>query len=109
MDAKDTNDTTNLPPDGRKPEFVSLPKSSEQEFYSSLRRSILNSLILANEANDFRPPVKSVSLRRPGAQKGKRLIHLQSLLDYLYGRMERQEEKGRTASPASPGEERLRS
>ena len=91
---------------GRIPEFIELPKPGEKEFYSGLRRSILNSLILPNPANDFRPPVKSVSLRRPGTQKGKRLIHLQSLLSYLYDRMEGKVEV-RADPPASRGGHRL--
>ena len=71
------------------PEFIELPKPGRQEFYSGLRRSTLNRLILPCPSNDFRPPVKSVSLRRPGAQKGKRLIHLQGLLSFLHREMEK--------------------
>ncbi len=45
-------------------------------------------LILPCESNGFKAPVKSVCLRKPGAVKGARLIHLQSLLGYLEERME---------------------
>lgn len=65
------------------PEFVPLPPAKGTEFYSGLRRGSLNQLILPCEANDHRPPVKSVSLRRRGCVKGKRLIELASLLRYL--------------------------
>ena len=65
------------------PEYVPLPSAKETEFYSGLKRGALNQLVLACKANQFRPPVKSVSLRRPGCMKGKRLILLASLLGYL--------------------------
>lgn len=32
--------------------------------------------------------IKTVCLRRPGAAKGARLVHLQSLLDYLHANVE---------------------
>lgn len=61
-----------------RPVYIRLPKSGTLCPYSSLSRSVLNSLILGPNA-----PVKSVSLRKRHALKGTRLIHLQSLLDYL--------------------------
>jgi hypothetical protein len=48
-----------------------------------MSRSGLNALILPSPANNGKPPVKSVCLRKPGAAKGTRLIHLASLLAYL--------------------------
>jgi hypothetical protein len=33
-------------------------------------------------------PIKTVCLRRPGAAKGARLVHLESLLTYLHGQAE---------------------
>ena len=65
------------------PEYVPLPPSKETEFFSGLKRGVLNQLILPCSANHYRPPVKSISLRRPGCAKGKRLISLASLLDHL--------------------------
>jgi hypothetical protein len=32
--------------------------------------------------------IKTVCLRKPGAAKGARLVHLQSLLDYLHSQAE---------------------
>ena len=72
-----------LPESGVFPEYVPLPSAKEIEFYSGLKRGSLNLLVLSCKANGFRPPVKSVSLRRPGCMKGKRLILLASLLGYL--------------------------
>ncbi len=65
------------------PEFVPLPSGKTTEFYSGLKRGALNQLILPGPANNYRPPVKSVSLRRAGNLKGKRLVVLASLLEYL--------------------------
>ena len=69
------------------PEFVPLPPAKGVEFYSGLKRGKLNQLILPCPENGGRPPVKSVSLRQRGCLKGKRLIHLRSLLDYLASRL----------------------
>ena len=71
-----------------KPEFIRLPRPGQQCPYTGLTRSYLNSLILPSEANGHDPPVKSVCLRPRGAQRGVRLIHYESLLEYLYGMME---------------------
>jgi hypothetical protein len=44
----------------------------------------MNDLVLPTEHNDYIPPVKSVSLRKPGAVRGIRLIITKSLIDYIY-------------------------
>jgi hypothetical protein len=64
------------------PEYIRLPKSGPCSI-TGLTRSKLYDLISPSEDNGFKPPVKSVSLRKPGQTKGTRLIVLQSLLDYL--------------------------
>lgn len=68
------------------PEFIRLPKPGQHEPWTGLTRSCLNSLVLPTRENNFRPPVKSISLRKPGTARGVRLIHLQSLMDYLNGK-----------------------
>ena len=68
-------------------EFLRLPKSGQCPI-TGLTRSKLYELISPNEDNGFKPPVKSVSLRKPGQTKGTRLIVLPSLLDYLRGEVE---------------------
>lgn len=50
-----------------------------------MSRASLNELILGPGA-----PVHSVVLRREGASRGIRLIHLESLLNYLHQQMEEQ-------------------
>ena len=69
------------------PEFIRLPKLGLCPI-TGLSRSKLYDLISPNEGNGFKPPVKSLSLRKPGQTKGTRLIVLQSLLDYLRGEVE---------------------
>ena len=65
-----------------RPEFIRLPKLGLCPI-TGLSRSKIYELILPSEANNYKPPVKSVSLRKQGQTKGTRLIVLQSLLDYL--------------------------
>ena len=73
------------------PEFLRLPRNGQRDVVSGLSRSGLNALILPNEENSFKPPVKSVVLRKPGAIRGTRLIVAQSLRDYLYANLATQE------------------
>ena len=67
-----------------KPEFIRLPIVGSACSYTGLRRSKLNELVLPCQANGFKPQVRSVCLRQRGAKKGIRLVHYQSLMDYLY-------------------------
>src|SRR5690348_2480605 len=66
-----------------RPEFIRLPKGREHDPWTGLSRSMLCQLILPCRENDFRPPVRSCTLRRRGTTKGVRLIDLQSLLDHI--------------------------
>ena len=65
-----------------RPEFIRLPIKGLCPF-TGLSRSKIYALILPHEDNDFRPPVRSVSLRKTGQLKGTRLVVLESLLAYL--------------------------
>ena len=76
-----------------RPEFVRLPRGGNEHF-SGLTRSKLNALVLPCPENNGKPPVRSVCLRQPGRIKGVRLIHLQSLLDYLRSQLEGGAESG---------------
>ena len=76
------------------PEFVPLPRARGVEFYSGLKRGSLNQLVLPCEKNGYRPPVKSISLKKPGNSKGTRLIVLSSLLAYLRGLQKAQAGQG---------------
>ena len=75
-----------------KPEFIRLPKPGNLCPWTGLSRSKLNELVLPCNANDFRPPVKSVCLRRRGAATGVRLIVFESLMAFL-GNLRLEEEK----------------
>jgi hypothetical protein len=70
------------------PEFIRLPKGGHLEPFTGLSRSKLNELILPSKANGFKPPVRSVSLRKTGQLRGVRLIVLESLLNYLRSKLE---------------------
>lgn len=65
------------------PTWIRLPAPGEVEPITSLNRDKLNRLILPSR--EFaKPPVKSIRVPNGGKnQKGVRLIHLGSLLDYL--------------------------
>ena len=85
-----TNPPTNQPHSGNSsggPVYIPLPKPGETCPISGLKRGKLNDLILANERNHFNPPVVSRSVCKPGAQKGVRLVLLESLLAYLAGKV----------------------
>ena len=65
------------------PEWIRLPKSGTLCAWTGLSRAKLNELILPNSANDFKPPVRSICLRKRGATRGTRLILRESLMNYL--------------------------
>jgi len=77
------------------PEWIRLPKSGQLCPWTGLSRSKLNELVLPTAGNNRKAPVRSICLRKKGAQKGCRLIYLKSLLDYL-------EAQGREQSEGSP-------
>ena len=60
-----------------------LPRTGLGCTTSGLSRSSLNALILPTRVNGHTPPVRTVCLKRAGCIRGIRLIHRQSLLDYL--------------------------
>ena len=66
-----------------RPEFIRLPKPGQRDPYFSLSRSYWNLLVLSCAANGFKPPVKSISLRRPGTKFGVRLISYASAVAYF--------------------------
>lgn len=65
------------------PEYMRLPKLGERDPLFGLSRTVLNELVLPCRRNGHCPPVRSVLLRRRGAQTGIRLIDLDSLRAYL--------------------------
>jgi len=65
-------------PLGFRPEWIRLPKPSTLCPWTGLSRTKMWDIIAAGHA-------KTVCLRRKGAAKGARLVHLESLLNYLEG------------------------
>ena len=65
------------------PEFIRLPKPGFREPFTGLSRSKSNQLILPTKDNGYKPPVRSVVLRKRGAVRGVRLIFLDSLIAYI--------------------------
>ena len=66
-----------------KAEFLRLPKPGTLDSKYNLCRSTWNSLILPCAANDYHPPIKSISLRKRGAVRGVRLIVADSARTYF--------------------------
>lgn len=67
------------------PELIRLPVPGAACPYTGPKRSKMNELLLPCRANNHRPPVKSICLRRPGQKTGVRLVDYASLLNYLRG------------------------
>lgn len=67
------------------PEFIRLPPPGSRCPWTGLSRSTLNELILATQANGFKPPVLSHVLRKRGAKTGVRLVVFSSLLSFIRG------------------------
>jgi hypothetical protein len=89
---------SNLPA-GFRPEFIRLPKPGALCAWTGLSRSKMWALLET-------APIKTVCLRRPGAAKGARLIHLDSLLAYLHGEAEilsQSASKGSATAEFGPG------
>ncbi|MEQ2008163.1 MAG: hypothetical protein ABMA26_15300 [Limisphaerales bacterium] len=66
-----------------------LPKApprggrGEVDPWWQLNRAAWNSLVLATEANGYRPPVRSVVLKKRGAMRGLRAISFLSAKEYF--------------------------
>ena len=64
-------------------EFLRLPPPGKQCPVTGLTRSFLNLLVLPCKENDFKPPVRSFSLRRKGRARGVRLVDRADLVRYI--------------------------
>lgn len=83
------------------PEFIRIPVGQKCPF-TGLSRAKLYQLISPSAGNGFRPVVKSISLRTPGAAKGVRLIHYPSLLAYLHSFAEESASARPSGAPFGP-------
>lgn len=62
-------------------EWLRLPKPGHR--LEGLSRTTLNELAIPCAVNGYRPPVRSILIKRRGAARGIRLINRQSLYEYL--------------------------
>jgi hypothetical protein len=83
---RQTSHPTNQAKIAGQPTYIRLPKPGGKCAVTGLSRAKLNELILPNARNNFAPPVASKSLRQKGAQRGIRLVLLESLLAHLSGK-----------------------
>lgn len=88
------------------PEFMRLPKTRERDPIFGMARSTLNELIIPCPENDYRPPVRSVVLRKRGARTGVRLIDIESLRSYLNRNVEPAYQPETPTLPVQPPESR---
>jgi hypothetical protein len=67
-----------------RPLYIRLPRAGTRCPYTDLPRSTLKDLCVSTKANNYRPPVRSISLKKSKhAKRGVRLIDYQSLIAYL--------------------------
>ena len=64
-------------------EWLRLPQPGTKLPGYGLTRGTLNELILPCESNGYKPPVRSLVIKKRGAVRGIRLIHRPSLDAYL--------------------------
>jgi hypothetical protein len=74
------------------PEFIRLPKPGQLCPWTGLSRSKMNELVLPGAANDGKPPVKSVFLRKKGSLRGCRLVVYESLVSFLKNKLNQSNE-----------------
>jgi hypothetical protein len=72
------------------PRYIRLPRQGTPCRHTDLPRSTLKDLCVPTKANNFRAPVKSISLKKSKyAKRGIRLIDYASLMKYLRSEFER--------------------
>ncbi len=65
------------------PVWARVPRAGERDPICGFGKTKICELILPSPANGFRPPVKSISVKRRGATRGVRLWHVPSMLEFL--------------------------
>jgi len=66
-----------------KPEWLRLPAPKKRCPVTGLSRTTLYEIAVPGPANDNRPPVKSIVIKKRGATRGIRLVSYDSLMNYL--------------------------
>lgn len=67
------------------PLCITLPEPGERCWWTGMSRDRLMALIVPCEENDFKPPVRSIVHASNRGVVRLRLIHFQSLVDYIDG------------------------
>ena len=82
------------------PAYLRYPAPGYRDPLTGLSRGTLSELVVPCQANGFNPPVRSVLLKKQGATRGIRLIHVPSLLAHL----DRLADEANSAASAGHGE-----
>jgi hypothetical protein len=73
-------------PETPRPIYIRLPRPHDRCPHTGLSRSGMTDLCVPGKNNNFKPPVKSLYLKKdPTVKRAVRLVDFQSLLDYLAG------------------------
>jgi len=90
------------------PAFIRLPPVGDQEPHTGLSRSALDQLTRPQEANEFKPPVRSRIVKLEKSTRGVRLVDFQDLLRYLNSLSDRSPIQGTDKAKAGPAARRLK-
>jgi hypothetical protein len=72
------------------PVYLRLPREGARCPFTDLPRSTLKDLCIPARANNYKPPVRSISLRKSKyAKRGIRLIDYNSLMKYLRSKFQK--------------------
>lgn len=66
-----------------KPEYIPVPRTGTKCPHSGLSRSGIYNLIRPNKANGYKAVVASCVVRLPEKTRGRRMVRLASLMEYL--------------------------
>lgn len=66
-----------------RPAYVRIPRVGEVCPVSGLRKDCMQNLVVPNQSNGFKPPVKSFVMRNPSGKVTLRLVHVESLLAWM--------------------------
>jgi hypothetical protein len=75
------------------PYAIPYPKGKDRCAWSGYTRALLVTITVPLKRNDFKPPVRTVSLKEPGQKRASRMIVLQSLFDFMKNHEEGGEQK----------------
>ena len=83
-------------------EWLRLPQPGTKLPGYGLTRGTLNELILPSEENGYKPPVRSLVIKKRAAARGIRLVHKPSLDAHLSRLADEQAQEAGEQKPAAP-------